>query len=949
MKGRWYIGILLLLISSIYAGSLPAAVEVLYSTWLGSYDPDYSSYSFGLKVDSLGCAYILGITSTDDFPIINGYQPIYGGNQDVFLTKLSPSGSSLIFSTYLGGSDSEWVYGGIDLDSSRNVYVTGGTASNDFPTKNPYQGDNAGGYYDVFISKFSPSGSLLFSTYLGGNGQDIGYGLAVDSLNRVYIGGRTQSNNFPTMNAYQGTNAGNGSMDAFVAKLSSAGDSLIYSTYIGGAGVYSYENDWGYGIALDSSHHAYLVGKTQCDNFPVVNPYQSTNAGPYGENKYDAFVTKFSTSGSSLIYSTYLGGEDNEEGYGIDVDQYSCAYICGQTPDIDFPLKNAYQSSTDTSSNAYVSKFSATGSLIYSTLLTGGSSGQAARNIAVDPFEQAHVFGFTYSSTFPVKDPYQLYTGGNADAFVTKFSSSGTTLIFSTFLGGYDHDFGEDGAWPGGGIDVGTDGTVYVSSSSDSSDFPIKNAYQSSRTGYKYIVYVTRLGWQAGAPTPTPRPTPEPGTGRPEYDFNGDGTSDIGIFRGGAGLWSIKGISRIYFGSSSDLIVPGDYNGDTTTDIGIFRESSGLWAIRGVTRAYFGSSMDIPVPGDYNGDGNCEIALFRPSSGLWAVKGVTRVYYGSSCDVPVPGDYNGDGAKDIAVFRDSSGLWALRGVSRIYFGGSNDMAVPGDYNGDGFCDAGIFRGSSGLWAIRGITRSYFGGSADRPVPADYNGNSKTNIGIFRTNSGLWAVKGITRTYYGSSGDIPIPHPPGDSSGSVLYQENFSSGQAQGWNPDLSADWSVVGGEYRAYKSNPGETISMVSTYGGKIFTDFTYEVKVKRGETSGRGGGMIFRASSDYEASPVSIGDGYSFCIRSSDYYLKKTVRGSTTTLQGWTDSGHITTGWNTLKVRAVGSSLSFYINGALVKSLTDSSLSSGRIGVWGYTGTDYNNSWYFDDVLVTK
>ena len=185
MKKRWCIAVLLLLVSLIHAGSLPAAVEVLYSTWLGSYDPNNASLSFGLKVDSLGCAYIVGFTNTDDFPVVSGYQSVYGGDQDAFLSKLSPSGSSLIFSTYLGGSESEWVYGGIDLDSSRNVYVTGGTKSDDFPTKDPYQGENAGGYYDIFISKFSPSGFLIYSTYLGGSGQDIGYGIAVDSLNQL--------------------------------------------------------------------------------------------------------------------------------------------------------------------------------------------------------------------------------------------------------------------------------------------------------------------------------------------------------------------------------------------------------------------------------------------------------------------------------------------------------------------------------------------------------------------------------------------------------------------------------------------------------------------------------------------------------------------------------------------------------------------------------------------
>ncbi|MDP8214781.1 MAG: hypothetical protein RAO92_00085 [Candidatus Euphemobacter frigidus] len=258
-------------------------------------------------------------------------------------------------------------------------------------------------------------------------------------------------------------------------------------------------------------------------------------------------------------------------------------------------------------------------------------------------------------------------------------------------------------------------------------------------------------------PTPPPTtPTPLPPATRPwNYDYNGDGTSDIAIYRGSSGLWSIRSITRVYFGSSSDIPVPGDYSANGTTDIGIFRGASGLWGIRWVTRLYFGSSSDVPVPGDYNGDGRCDAGVFREGSGLWAIKGVTRVYFGGSGDFPVPGYYKGDGRKYIGLFRGSSGLWALRSISRIYFGSSDDETVPGDYDGDGTWAPGIFRPSSGLWAILGITRAYFGGMSDQPVPADYDGGPRDDIGIFRANSGLWAVSGTTRAYYGSSGDIPV--------------------------------------------------------------------------------------------------------------------------------------------------------------------------------------------------
>ncbi len=260
--------------------------------------------------------------------------------------------------------------------------------------------------------------------------------------------------------------------------------------------------------------------------------------------------------------------------------------------------------------------------------------------------------------------------------------------------------------------------------------------------------------------TPTPQPTAMPSS-TPEsgsswaVDFDGDGISDIGIFRESSGLWAIRGQTRSYFGGSGDEPVPADYDGDSTTEIAIFRESSGLWAVRGVTRAYFGSSSDQPLPKDYDGDGSCDIGIFRESSGLWAVRGITRLYFGGSLDEPVPGYYDGDSTADIGIFRDSSGLWAVSGLTRIYFGSSDDQTVPGDYDGDGAWDIAVFRDSSGLWAVRGITRAYFGSTADDPFPADYSGSGLDGIGIFRESSGLWAVRGVTRVYYGSAGDIPV--------------------------------------------------------------------------------------------------------------------------------------------------------------------------------------------------
>ena len=252
-----------------------------------------------------------------------------------------------------------------------------------------------------------------------------------------------------------------------------------------------------------------------------------------------------------------------------------------------------------------------------------------------------------------------------------------------------------------------------------------------------------------------PEPTPASvGPWIESGDYDGDGTSDISVFRRSSGLWAVRGITRIYFGTLADYPVSADYDGDETTDIGIFRSGIGLWAIRGISRVYFGSSSDIPVPGDYDGDGSAEMSIFRAPRGLWALRGVSRVYYGGFGDRAIPGDYDGDGIKDVGVFRPASGLWALRGISRLYFGTSGDSLVPGDFDGSGTWDVGIFRPSSGLWAIRDVSRAYFGNSSDEPVPADFTGLGAA-IGIFRESTGLWGIRGISRVYFGSPGDIPV--------------------------------------------------------------------------------------------------------------------------------------------------------------------------------------------------
>jgi hypothetical protein len=488
-----------------------SSVGLVYSTYLGgSGDENYNSGG-GIAVDDSGHAYVTGYTWSSNFPTRNPYQMAPQGGVDVFVTKLSSAGNSLIYSTYLGGGGPDEAFD-IEVDGSGNAYVTGVTGSSDFPTLNPYQDAFQGGGWDAFVTKLSSAGnSLIYSTYLGGVSTDIGRAIAVDGSGNAYVTGYTWPSNFPTMNPFQ---TYQGAADAFVTKLSNSGNSLIYSTYLGGG-----YTDEGYDIAVDDSGHAYVTGITGSTNFPTLNPYQTYQGGD------DVFVTKLSSSGNSLIYSTYLGGADREKGRGIAVDGGGNAYVTGVTLSTNFPTQSAYQVTYGGGEyDAFVTKLNSSGnSLIYSTYLGGSSHEDNNDNrggIAVDGSGNAYVTGITGSSDFPTLNPYQTYQG-IWDVFVTKLSGSGSSLIYSTYLGGRADDRGS-------GIAVDDSSNAYVTGETQSWDFPTLNPYQTDQGGFD--AFVTKLKGCAadadcdGIADGGDNCPSEPNPG--QQDFDGDGVGD---------------------------------------------------------------------------------------------------------------------------------------------------------------------------------------------------------------------------------------------------------------------------------------------------------------------------------------------------------------------------------------------------------------------------------------
>lgn len=388
----------------------------------------------------------------------------------------------LVYSTYLGGSSLDAAQS-IATDGPGNTYVTGWTQSTNFPTGHAIQGANAGGT-DAFVTKLNPTGSaLVYSTYFGGSSNDYGYGIAVNPSGNAYVTGYTQSTDFPTVNAIQGSNAG--ALDVFVAKLNVAGSALAYSTYLGGN-----SDDRAQAIALDRSvlwiDRACITGYTGSTNFPTVSPIQHGNAGGT-----DAFVAKLSGAGSALVYSTFLGGSGVDAGNGVAADGAGNVYVTGTTSSADFPTTNPIQAASAGSYDAFVTKLDAGGAaFVYSTYL-GGSSSDSGRDIAVSSSGDAYVTGRTNSADFPTANPIQASNAGDDDAFVAKLSPGGTVLVYSTYLGGSVND-------EGNAVAVNGSGVAHVAGSTASSNFPTVNPTQAANAG-GFDAFVAKLNGAGSA------------------------------------------------------------------------------------------------------------------------------------------------------------------------------------------------------------------------------------------------------------------------------------------------------------------------------------------------------------------------------------------------------------------------------------------------------------------
>jgi YVTN family beta-propeller protein len=466
-----------------------------YSTYLGGSAIDYA---YGIAVDSSGSAYVAGYTSSTNFPVSTApEQGTYGGGSSaVFVAKLTPAGDALVYSTYIGGNgvNSDDGANGLAVDSSGNAYVVGYTQSTNFPgaSSSSIQA-SYGGNGDGFVLELNAAGNaLIYSTYLGGAGTDVTTAIALDSSGNAYVVGGTQSTNFPgvTSSSMQAANAGGG--DAFVTKINPGGTAIVYSTYLGGTGA-----DTAYGIAVDSSGNAFVVGVTSSTGFPGVNSnsLQPTNGG----GTSDAFVAELNAAGTALVYSTFLGGNSTDFASGIALDSTGNAYVAGYTLSTNFPVTpGAFQAVSGGGYDGFVAKLNPGGTtLVYSTYL-GGSGTDEGAGIAVDSSGNAYVTGGTTSTNFPgvsSSSVQSVYGGGTGDAFVAELNPAGSALVYSTYLGGNDADVAR-------GIKLDSENNVYIAGYTSSTNFPLgAQPVQSTYGGGTYDAFIAKLS--TGAATTT--------------------------------------------------------------------------------------------------------------------------------------------------------------------------------------------------------------------------------------------------------------------------------------------------------------------------------------------------------------------------------------------------------------------------------------------------------------
>jgi hypothetical protein len=634
---------------------------------------------------------------------------------------------SILFSGYFGGSSQDTI-NAMAVDGLNNVVVAGWTSSTDLPSTNGARPHYAGSV-DAFVASFLPDGGpLRYCTYLGGSGDDQAFGLAIDSLNNVYITGWTQSANFPVVAPLQAHLSG--TRDAFVTKLNAAGNSLIYSTYLGGSAV-----DSGFAIAVDTTGHAAVIGDTTSKNLPVTpGAFQ-----PQLNGSQDVFVAKLSPAGNALTVMTYFGGSAVDHGAAIAVNSASQIYFGGYTWSTNFPTATPFQPKSGGGQDGFVAELQNDGTQLKHSTYLGGSGGsvgapEEVNAITVSSAVNIVVAGTTSSANFPVTPgAFQTVFGGQTDGFVTLINRS-WSMVTSTFLGGALSD----------GINaMACDfyDECYVTGFTSSQDFPVQNPLQNANAG----------GMDAFV-----------------FKLNTSLFPVFGTYLGGSG--SDQG-NAIAVDNQTSIIVAGQTSSGNLPVAGSLQTSPEETLSSFITK--IAPNFTLGVAYGYQG----QLAF---TADPWHVASyVASTVYGLATDLPIVGDWTGTGMKRIGIFRN--GTWILdtngNGIldasdKTVSFGQAGDIPVVGDWRGVGQIALGLFRQGTFILDLSGHLSGVptglsdatftFGQAGDIPIVADWSGSGTAKVGVFLNGNWLVdytggrVVSGLNRSYvYGQAGDLPV--------------------------------------------------------------------------------------------------------------------------------------------------------------------------------------------------
>lgn len=422
---------------------------VNYSAALGGSGSDTA---YAIAVDASGNIFIAGETMSQDFPLAG----VSARGRDAFVVKLDSSGTHVLYSTVLGGAGDDIAYG-IAVDLAGNAYVTGKTTSTNFPIAGRAIRTTSGGLEDAFVAELNSSGQLIYSTYLGGSGSDIGYGIAVDLNTQVYVTGTTSSALFPITSSAPQKQFPGGLSDAFLTKIDVSSGQILYSTFMGGSGI-----DGAYTIGLEPGGGACIAGVTDSNNLPTVSPFQAGLAG-----NTDGFLACINAAGTQWSLLSYFGGSGVDEIDALWIDSAGNRYLAGTTSSYDLPLSSSsFQRSSGGQYDAFVAQISAAATLVFSTYY-GGSGNDSARSIARDASGGLWISGWTNSANLTLKSSSSSYAGGR-DLFAAHFSADGSQLLEATYFGGG----GDDAAY---GMALTSSGEIILTGQA-SQEFPLSPA-----------------------------------------------------------------------------------------------------------------------------------------------------------------------------------------------------------------------------------------------------------------------------------------------------------------------------------------------------------------------------------------------------------------------------------------------------------------------------------------